>query len=138
LRATEVEHKDIDLLKFSDHFDCIPNWYTPLFITSEKMIHDHPDEVRKFMSVTARGYRLAVADPQRAADLMLKAVPEMDAKLIRAAAAYYAPKFTIDGEPFGTQDRATWQNFEQFLVDAKLLDHPIDVDRAYTNQFLPK
>jgi ABC-type nitrate/sulfonate/bicarbonate transport system substrate-binding protein len=138
LRATDVEHKDIDLLRFSDHFDCIPNWYTPLFITSEKMIRDHPEEVRKFMSATARGYRLAIDDPQRAADLMLQAVPEMDATLIRAAAAYYAPKFTIDGRPFGAQDRATWEDFEQFLVDAKLLDHPADVGKAYTNQFLPK
>jgi ABC-type nitrate/sulfonate/bicarbonate transport system substrate-binding protein len=138
LRATDVEHKAIDLLKFEDHFDCIPNWYTPLFITSESMINKHPGEVRRFMAATARGYELAMADPQRAADLMMKAVPEMDEKLIRAAADYYAPKFTVNGQPFGTQDRTTWQTFEQFLVDAKLLDQPVDVGQAYTNQFLPK
>jgi ABC-type nitrate/sulfonate/bicarbonate transport system substrate-binding protein len=138
LRATAVEHKNIDLLKFEDHFDCIPNWYTPLFITNESMIKKHPDEVRRFMAVTARGYELAINDPQRAADLMMKAVPEMDTKLIRAAADYYAPKFTQNGQPFGTQDRTTWQTFEQFLVDAKLLDKPVDVAQAYTNQFLRK
>jgi ABC-type nitrate/sulfonate/bicarbonate transport system substrate-binding protein len=138
LRATEVEHKDIDLLKFADHFDCIPNWYTPLFITSEKMIKDHPDEVRRFMAVTARGYQRAIDDPAGAAELMMKAVPEMDEKLIRASADYYAPKFTAGGLPFGTQNRATWQTFEQFLVDAGLLKKPIDVGAAYTNEFLPR
>ena len=138
LRASDVEHKAIDQIRFSDHFDCIPNWYTPLFITSEKMIKEQPELVKKFMAVTARGYQLAIDDPQRAADLMMKAVPEMDEKLIRASADYYAPKFTANGEPFGTQDQATWQTFEQFLVDAKLLEHPVNVDDAYTNEFLPK
>jgi ABC-type nitrate/sulfonate/bicarbonate transport system substrate-binding protein len=138
LRASDVEHKAIDQIRFSDHFDCIPNWYTPLFITSEKMIKEQPELVKKFMAVTARGYQLAIDDPQRAADLMMKAVPEMDEMLIRASADYYAPKFTANGKPFGTQDQATWQTFEQFLVDAKLLEHPVNVDDAYTNEFLPK
>jgi ABC-type nitrate/sulfonate/bicarbonate transport system substrate-binding protein len=138
LRATEVEHKDIDLLKFTDHLDCIPNWYTPLFITSENMIREHRDEVRTFMAVTARGYERAIDDPVGAAELMMKAVPEMDEQLIRASAGYYAPKFAPDGRPFGTQDPATWQTFEQFLVDAGLLARPVDVDAAYTNDFLPR
>ena len=39
LRASEVEHKPTSTsIRFDDHFDCIPNWYTPLFITNEKMI----------------------------------------------------------------------------------------------------
>jgi hypothetical protein len=62
----------------------------------------------------------------------------MDSKLIQASAKYYAPKFALDGHPFGTQDHATWQTFEQFLVEAKALQRPVNVDQAYTNQFLPK
>jgi ABC-type nitrate/sulfonate/bicarbonate transport system permease component/ABC-type nitrate/sulfonate/bicarbonate transport system substrate-binding protein len=138
LRATEVAGREIDLVRFEDYFDCIPNWYTPLFITSEEMIEKSPDLVRRFLDVTTRGYQLAIDEPARGADLMLDAVPEMDEKLIRAAADYYAPKFTADGEPFGTQDRATWQTFEAFLVDAGLLEQPVDVDATFTNEFLPR
>ena len=133
-----MEHKAIDLDPLHDHFDCIPNWYTPLFITSEKMIKSDPELVRKFMDVTARGYQLAIDDPQRAADLMLKAVPEMDEEAAPASADYYATRFIANGEPFGTQDQATWSTFEQFLVDARLLEKPVNVDDAYTNEFLPK
>ena len=57
LRASEVEDADIDLIRFDDYVDCIPNWYTPLFITNETMIADDPDLVRAFMDATARGYR---------------------------------------------------------------------------------
>jgi ABC-type nitrate/sulfonate/bicarbonate transport system substrate-binding protein len=138
LRATDVEHKPINQIRFSDYTNCIPNWYTPLFITNEKTIRNDPDLVRKFMAVTARGYNLAIADPSRAADLMMKAVPEMDSTLIQASAKYYAPKFTLPGQPFGMQDHATWRTFEQFLVEAKALQHPVNVDQSYTNQFLPK
>ena len=94
--------------------------------------------MRNFLDVTARGYQLAIDDPQRAADLMLEAVPEMDEPLIRASADYYATRFEANGEPFGTQDQATWSTFEQFLVDAGLLEKPVDVNEAYTNDFLPK
>jgi len=138
LRASDIEHKDVDLIRFDDQFDCIPNWYTPLFITSEKLIDRDPAFVRKFMDVTARGYQLAIDDPQHAADLMLKAVPEMDEALLRASADYYASRFVANGEPFGTQDQATWSKFERFLVDAGLLEKSVDVDAAYTNDFLPK
>jgi ABC-type nitrate/sulfonate/bicarbonate transport system substrate-binding protein len=138
LRASEVEDTPVDLIRFDDHLDCIPNWYTPLVISNEKTIKDDPDLVRSFLAVTARGYQLAIDDPQRAADLMLQAVPETDEKLLRATADYYASRFTAGGKPWGTQDEATWSSFEQFLEEAGLLEEPLTVDDAYTDEYLPK
>ncbi|MDZ4827938.1 MAG: ABC transporter substrate-binding protein [Actinomycetota bacterium] len=136
LRATEVEERDISLVKFEDYTDCIPNWYTPLFIAGEDLIADDPDLVRTFLDVTARGYRLVIADPQQAADLMLEAVPETDETLMRAAADYHATRYTAAGMPWGTQDTETWTEFEQFLVDAGILEAPVGVDDTFTNDFL--
>ncbi|MGQ0824200.1 MAG: ABC transporter substrate-binding protein [Actinomycetota bacterium] len=137
LRATEVEGVDVDLLRFEDHFDCIPNWYTPLFIASEDLLADDPELVRDFLEVTTRGYELAVEDPHAAAESMLDAVPEMDETLLRAAADYYATRFTVDGAPFGTQERAVWATFEAFLRTAGSMDEAVVVDDAFTNEFLP-
>ena len=36
LRASEVEDTPVDLIRFDQNLDCIPNWYTPLVITNEK------------------------------------------------------------------------------------------------------
>jgi ABC-type nitrate/sulfonate/bicarbonate transport system substrate-binding protein len=135
LRATEVLDRDVNLLRFADHLDCIPNWYTPIFIANEETIERRPELVRSFLAATARGYRVAIEDPQRAAEVMLDAVPEMDEALLRAAADYHASRFAPDA-PFGTQDRATWDVFAGFLVDAGLLARAPEPEAVFTNAFL--
>jgi hypothetical protein len=67
---------------------------------------------------------------------MLELVPEMDEQLIRAAAEYHAPLFATDDEPFGLQERSTWESFDEFLVEAGLTDEPTDVEQAFTNDFV--
>ncbi|MEX2032619.1 MAG: ABC transporter substrate-binding protein, partial [Dehalococcoidia bacterium] len=136
LRAREIEGRDINTVKFVDWLDCIPNWYTPTFITSESMIGDHPDQVRAFLAATARGYAAAIADSVAAADALLAAAPELDEALVRASAEYHAPQFLSEA-PWGTQDAEVWRTFTDFLVKASLLDAPLDSDAAFTNDFLP-
>jgi len=136
LRAREVEGKDITTVKFVDWLDCIPDWYTPVFTTSEEMIADHPDTIRAFLEATTRGYEGAIADPSAAADALLAAAPELDEALVRAAVEYHAPKFVGEG-PWGTQDPEVWSAFADFLLDAGLLEEPADTPAAFTNDFLP-
>jgi len=128
---------DVTTIPFIDYEECIPNWYTPLIVTSEGLIEDEPDLVREFMAATARGYRLAMADPATAADHLLSAAPELDEELVRASAAYLAERYAASEDSWGRQDRDTWLAFARFLVDAGLADRLIDVDAAYTNEFLP-
>jgi ABC-type nitrate/sulfonate/bicarbonate transport system substrate-binding protein len=138
IRAKEIADADVNLIRFDDELDCIPNWYTPLFITNEALARDDPELVRAFVDATTRGYELAIDDPQRAGELMMDAVPEMDEPLIRAAADYYSTRFEAGEKPFGTQDERTWATFEDFLVDSGLLEQPVEVNEAFTNEFLPR
>ena len=139
LRASDIEHTDIDQIRFADHFDCIPNWYTPLFITSEEMIGEQPELVRAFMDVTARGYELAIDDPERAAELMLDAVPEMDEQLIEAAADYYAPKFKAERRSrSGRRTLRPGRRSRSSSSTPGCSQQPVDVDDVYTNDFVPK
>jgi len=136
LRARQVEGKAISTIRFVDHLDCIPDWYTPVFITSEATIRDRPDLVERFMAATSRGYRRAAANPDDAASAMLEAVPELDADLVRASARYHAPRYVADGKPWGFQEAETWRRFEAFLRGAGLTDTPVDAEAAFTNRFL--
>jgi ABC-type nitrate/sulfonate/bicarbonate transport system substrate-binding protein len=138
VRAREIEKKPISTLKFRDHFDCIPDWYTPVIITSESMIADDPDTVRAFMAATARGYEEAGRDAEASADALLEGAPELDEPLVRAAAEYYVGKYVDEGRQWGLQDEAIWTGFVQFLLDAGLIDQEIDVADAYTNEFIPR
>lgn len=136
LAAEEVEGVDVDTIPFIDHLDCIPDWYTPLVLTSESMIQDDPELVRDFLAATARGYQVAVDDPQQAADLLLEAVPELDRDLVEASTAYHASRFIEPGQAWGHQEAQVWSDFGDFLVEAGLLDEPVDTDAAFTDAFL--
>lgn len=135
LRAREVEGQEIRTVKFVDWLDCIPDWYTPIFITSEDMVADNPDLVRAFMEATARGYEAAIEDSSAAADALLAAAPELDETLVRAATEYHAPQFVGEG-PWGSQDGEVWREFEEFLRTAGLLETQVDVTEAFTNEFI--
>lgn len=138
LRAREVEGKDVGSLKFIDYTKCIPDWYTPLIVTSERLIEEKPEVVRKFMEATVRGYEVAMKDPQAAADAIMKGAPESDRKLLEVSAKYLSPRYVDPGRPWGLQDREVWVTFADYLRKAGLIDKEIDVDAAFTNEFLPK
>ncbi|CAN5766790.1 ABC transporter substrate-binding protein [soil metagenome] len=127
---------DTTSVRFADHFDCIPDWYTPLLATSEQMIADNPDVVADFVQATAKGYDRAIDDPGAAADALLAAAPELDEQLVRDSAAYLASRYAPEG-PWGAQDAAVWEDFTTFLRSSGVLTEDIDVADAWTNDFLP-
>jgi ABC-type nitrate/sulfonate/bicarbonate transport system substrate-binding protein len=138
IRAEEIEGADVNFLRFIDYTDCIPDWYTPMLVTSEAMIEDNPEAVRAFTEATARGYEFAMENPDEAADALLEAAPELDEQLVRSSAEYLSTRFVDEGRQWGLQDEEIWTEFVDFLVEAGLIDDTIDVPSAYTNEFLPE
>jgi ABC-type nitrate/sulfonate/bicarbonate transport system substrate-binding protein len=137
LRAEQVEGVDVTQIRLADWQQCLPNWYTPLVLTSSSTLADDPDLVRDFLAVTARGYDLARDDPEQAAALLSAQVPELDPVLVQASVDYYAPLFATPGEPWGRQDEATWVSFADLLSQAGVLSEPVDGASAYTDELLP-
>jgi len=137
LRAEEVAGVEVNEIRFADWADCIPNWYTPLFLASESTLADDPGLVEDFLAVTARGYDLAVDDPAQAADLLLEQVPELDADLVEPAVAYYAPLFVAGSGSWGVQDEQTWTRFADFLTSSGVSSEEVDGASAFTNEHLP-
>jgi ABC-type nitrate/sulfonate/bicarbonate transport system substrate-binding protein len=129
------EGVSINTLPFANYFNCIPDWYTPLLATSEKMIASDPDTVRTFISATARGYREAIADPKAAADALLKGAPELDEKLVRASSDYLAKYYAAPGKKWGEQTPAVWTDFTNYLRTSNILTKDFDPSKAYTNDF---
>ncbi|MFV0260158.1 MAG: ABC transporter substrate-binding protein [Acidimicrobiales bacterium] len=124
-------------IPFIDHLDCIPDWYTPLLMTSTELAADDPELVADFLAATAQGYDEAIADPAAAADALLAGAPELDPELVRASAEYLAGQYALDAPQWGYQDREVWVGFSDFLVEAGMIDEPVDVTTAFTNKFLP-
>jgi ABC-type nitrate/sulfonate/bicarbonate transport system substrate-binding protein len=132
----EQQGVETSSIRFADHFDCIPDWYTPLLATSEQLIEEQPGLVRDFLAATTQGYQVATDDPDAAADALLAGAPELDEELVRASAAYLAPRYAPDGA-WGVQEATVWQDFTDFLADAGIVGGDIDIDAAWTNDLLP-
>jgi ABC-type nitrate/sulfonate/bicarbonate transport system substrate-binding protein len=137
IRLEDVEGVAVDTIPFIDYDECIPDWYTPLLVASEEVVADDPDTVEAFVQATARGYRFAIDDPAAAAEILLDAAPELDPALVEASMDFLAGQFQADADQWGVQDQQVWVDFEAFLRASGLVTEPIDVDEAYTNEFLP-
>ncbi len=132
----EVRGEPLTILMMND-LQCIPDYYTPVLITSERMIAEKPDLVRRFLAATSAGYRFAIEKPDEAADLLLKAAPELDAALVKRSQQYLASQYQAEAPRWGEQKLDVWRDYAQWMADRGLITRMIEPETAFTNQFLP-
>lgn len=134
----ELRGIDLDVVMMDEYFDAVPNYYTPILVTSERLIQERPDLVRAVVEATARGYVYAANHPEEAADILLKYAPENDPELVKASQAWLSPRYIEDAPYFGHQELEVWQRFGDWMYEKGLIDSPFDGEAAFTNDFLPK
>jgi len=136
--GVEAELRDVDLnVVWLTDYDSRLDYYTPLLATSEKMIAEKPDIVRAFVEGAAEGYRFAIEHPEEAAELLLQAVPELDADLVRASQKWLSPRYQADAPRWGEQKREVWEGYAQWLIEHGIMKKELDYDAMFTNEFLP-
>jgi putative hydroxymethylpyrimidine transport system substrate-binding protein len=116
----------------------VPNFYELVMVTSDKTAAEQPDMVKRFMWATAKGYSKAVEDPTQALALLAKANPEADMKMEAQGSKILMPLWMDNTSVYGWQDKNSWQNLANWMKSRKLLTQDVDVDAAYTNDFLTK
>ncbi|MEF3273459.1 MAG: ABC transporter substrate-binding protein [Chloroflexus sp.] len=132
----EIRGVPLNIVMMND-LQCIPDYYTPVIITSERMIAEQPDLVRRFLTATSAGYRFAIEQPDAAADVLLKAAPELDAELVRRSQQYLASQYQAEAPRWGEQKLEVWRAYAQWMADHNLIARMIEPDKAFTNDFLP-
>lgn len=133
----ELRGLDLNVIMLEDYRDVVPDWYTPVIITSEGLIKDDPDKISRFMRATARGYEFAIANPDSAAKILLKHAPELDPDLVHASQKWLSSKYQDDAERWGVQKLEVWREFADWMYEQGLIDSKLDVEAAFTNEFLP-
>jgi len=128
---------ELQIVMMEDWFDCIPDYYTPVFIANEKTIHERPQVVRAFLEATARGYRFAIDNPDQAAEILLAAVPELNGELVRRSQAWLSPRYQADAPQWGEQDLQVWQAYSAWMVENGILAEALQAEDAFTNEYLP-
>ncbi len=133
----EVRGEPLNVIMLSDWVQCVPDYYTPVIIASEKTVAEHKDLARRFMAATSRGYRYAIEHPAEAADILLKATPESNPALIRRSQQWLSPRYQADAARWGEQTLTVWQRYADWMADQGLIPRRIDPAKAFTTEFLP-
>ncbi|MEM7798952.1 MAG: ABC transporter substrate-binding protein [Chloroflexota bacterium] len=135
--AAELQGVPIDIVMLKDYTDCVPDYYTPILITSESLIADDPDLVTAFVNATARGYEYAIENPEEAADILVAAAPELDQELVLESQKWLANEYQAEAAQWGVQSTDIWQNYADWLQEQGVLEEEFSGEMAFTNDFLP-
>lgn len=133
--AAELEGKELNFIELRAE-DPALDYYTPVLISSEELIAENPELVECFMRATARGYDLAIEEPEVAAEHLLLYAPELDEALVKASQLWLADKFRAGAERWGLQKEEVWDAYSSWLFDHGLIEEIPASDQAFTNEFL--
>lgn len=133
----ELRGEKINMIYLTDYSDKL-DYYTPVLATNEEMINKNPDTVKAFMKAAAKGYQYAIDHPDKAADILLAAAPDLDAELVKKSQEWLSPRYQDDASRWGEQKLEVWENYANWMYDNGLLEKQLNADEAFTNEFLPE
>lgn len=123
----------VDVIPVADYAHLAANG----LITNEKTIKENPDLVRRFVKATLRGIEAVRSDPSAAYETCKKYVEGLaqadqavQKEVLNTSIAYW------NTDPPGASDAQAWENMQKVLLDMGLLPSPLDLTKAYTNEFI--
>lgn len=133
----EQQGKPVVAMNVQDHG--VPDYYELLMVTGDAFAAEHPDAVDGFIRALQRGYEAAAADPTAAVDALMAAYPETAEEVERQGISLIVPLWTDDGSvAWGTQTEERWQSYHDWLRETGLLEKDVDVNDAFTNEFVER
>jgi len=129
----EAAGYDLNFLLVSDYGI---EMYANVIFTTEDMIASKPDVVLRFLRATLKGYEAAVANPEQSAELAVARNDTLSLELETQSMLASVPLISTRTNPPGLMTAAGWEITHQILVDQGILTAPLEVEKAYTLQFL--
>jgi NitT/TauT family transport system substrate-binding protein len=111
--------------------------YADTLFTTETMIKEKPDVVRRFVAATLKGWESAIATPEEAAKITIKFGDKLTYDHELAMMNASVPLLKPDNKPIGFMDLAGWNSAQNLLVGAGFQKKPVDVAKAFTTGFMP-
>lgn len=126
-------------LRWLDYSDFGLDAYGSGFATTEKLIQEKPEVVRKFLKASYEGFDYAIQHPQEAADAMVKLFPTIDAAV---ALQQIQEINALIVDPQSKDKGLGYMNAERMRSTVDFVDKAFDVqgkvkaEDVYTNAFL--
>ena len=131
----ELRQEELNMIYLQD-YDKALDFYTPVVITNETMLNEHSDQVQKFMNAVKRGYEYAIANPDEAANLLLQAVPDLNADLVKASQQWLSTRYQDDASYWGEQQLSVWKGYADWMFEHGFLEAELEAEKAFTNKYI--
>jgi NitT/TauT family transport system substrate-binding protein len=125
---------DLTELRVADYVQLASNG----LITNETTAAGNPDLVRGMVAALLHGLSDTIADPEAAYQISLgyvETLAQADAAVQKQVLATSIDLWKADR--LGESNPAAWENMQTVLLDIGLLTQPLDLSKAFTNEFLP-
>jgi NitT/TauT family transport system substrate-binding protein len=106
--------------------------YADTLFTTEKMLKEKPDVVKKFVAATLQGWNAAIAAPEEAAKITVKYGDKLTFDHELAMMKASIPLLKPDNKPFGYMDEAGWSSAQKLLLGAGMQKDPVNVAAAFS------
>jgi len=126
---------EIDYIPLKD-LNPVFDYDTPVLISSEDYLKANSETAVKFLKAAKKGYEYCIAEPEKAADILIKHVPELNSEQVQASLKYLANEYQAEAEHWGLQKLSVWESFANWMSDEKLISEPLSIDQAFTNEYL--
>jgi ABC-type nitrate/sulfonate/bicarbonate transport system substrate-binding protein len=139
----------IELHLFNPEDFGVPYAYSPLMLTTERLLKRYPEHFKEFMALTARCYEWAARFPADAAELLAACNihPDLnDAEFNRYSLELLAPALLNTDGKWGLMQPSGFQPYCHWLEKHELIKHPeteiiLEVSSRcnhwFSNEFLP-
>lgn len=107
-------------------------------ITNETTAAGNPDLVRGMVAALLHGLSDTIADPEAAYQISLgyvETLAQADTAVQKQVLATSIDLWKADR--LGESNPAAWENMQTVLLDVGLLTQPLDLSKAFTNEFIP-
>ncbi len=124
---------NVTVFPVSDYVKLVANG----LLTNETMIRENPDLVRRMVQATLSGIRFTIAHPDDAYEISKKYVEGLEEADIHVQMEVLKTSIALyQKDPLGYTDPASWENMQDVLLSMELIPEPLDLEAAYTNEFI--
>lgn len=133
LVQAKIDGEDVVPIYYGDYG---VEFYNNLIFTDAKLISSDPELVQRFIRATLKGYQYAVEHPQEVAAFTLKYDESLDVAFQQATIEAQIPLLDTGDAQIGWMEEDIWNNTQAILLDQGYITSPIDLTKAYTNDFI--
>ncbi|MBN2547801.1 MAG: ABC transporter substrate-binding protein [Anaerolineales bacterium] len=123
----------VDVIRVADYAQLASNG----LLTNENTIAENPDLVRRMVQATIKGIAFTLEHPDEAYEICKKFVEGLEQanEQVQKQVLISSIEFWKT-DALGKSDLEAWENMQAVLLEMELLKQPVDLEKAFTNQFV--